>query len=110
MPYPLDAVEERVLVRLNSNAPDEFEYAVDAVEAFEYCRFVVEEHSMDGVGRRLWRYDIPTSKSVGGYSLPSHQQMILLHCLHIGGGHLGGLVKSLGGRFQDARRETRGDG
>lgn len=41
--YPLDAVEERVLVRLNSNAPDEFEYAVDTVEAFEGCRFDGEE-------------------------------------------------------------------
>jgi hypothetical protein len=33
--YPLDAVDEIVLVRLNSYAPDEFEYAVDAVDAFE---------------------------------------------------------------------------
>jgi hypothetical protein len=33
--YPLDAVDDNVLVRLNSNAPDEFEYADDEVEAFE---------------------------------------------------------------------------
>lgn len=33
--YPLDAVDDSVLVRLNSNAPDEFEYADDTVEAFE---------------------------------------------------------------------------
>lgn len=41
--YPLDVVEERVLVRLSSNVPDEFEYAVDTVEAFEGCRFVGKE-------------------------------------------------------------------
>ena len=41
--YPLDAVDESVLVRLNLNAPDEFEYAVDTVEAFEGCRFADEE-------------------------------------------------------------------
>lgn len=40
--YPLEAVEERVLVRLSSKAPEEFEYDVDAVEAFEGCRFVEE--------------------------------------------------------------------
>lgn len=33
--YPLEAVEESVLVRLSSKAPEEFEYAVEAVEAFE---------------------------------------------------------------------------
>ena len=41
-----------VLVRLNnSKAPDEFEYAVETVDAFEGCRFVGEEYSV-GVGRR----------------------------------------------------------
>lgn len=39
--YPLDASEESVLVRLSSNAPEEFEYAVEAVEAFEGWRLVV---------------------------------------------------------------------
>jgi hypothetical protein len=43
MAYPLDAVDESVLVRLNSNVPDEFEYAVDTVEAFEGWRFVEGE-------------------------------------------------------------------
>jgi len=40
-PYPLDAEEESVLVRLSSNALDEFEYAVDAVDALEGARFVL---------------------------------------------------------------------
>jgi hypothetical protein len=49
--YPLDAIDEIVLVRLSANAPDEFEYAVDAVEeAFEGCRRVGEEWSAIGVG------------------------------------------------------------
>lgn len=62
--YPLVAIDETVLVRLSSNAPDEFEYVVDAVEeAFEGCRFVGEEYSAVGVGRRVWRYDITTSES-----------------------------------------------
>lgn len=33
--YPLDVVDESVLVRLSSNAPDELEYAVDIVDAFD---------------------------------------------------------------------------
>ena len=33
--YPLDVVDESVLVRLSSNAPEELEYAVDIVEAFD---------------------------------------------------------------------------
>jgi hypothetical protein len=41
--YPLEAVDERVLVRLSSNAPEKFEYAVDTVEVFEGCRLVGEE-------------------------------------------------------------------
>jgi hypothetical protein len=41
--YPLDAADESVLVRLSSKAPDEFEYIVEAVDAFEGCRFVDEE-------------------------------------------------------------------
>lgn len=40
--YPLEAVEEMVLVRLSSRCPDELEYAVEAVEAFDGCRFVGE--------------------------------------------------------------------
>jgi hypothetical protein len=40
--YPLEAVDDRVLVRLSSNTPDELEYTVEAVEAFEGWRFVVE--------------------------------------------------------------------
>lgn len=39
--YPLDAVDESVLVRLSSKAPEEFEYAVEVVEAFEGWRFPV---------------------------------------------------------------------
>jgi hypothetical protein len=35
--YALEFVEESVLVRLSSNAPDEFEYAVDTVDALESC-------------------------------------------------------------------------
>jgi hypothetical protein len=40
--YPLEAVDESVLVRLSSKAPEELEYAVEAVEAFEGCRLVEE--------------------------------------------------------------------
>lgn len=40
--YPLDAVDESVLVRLSSKAPDEFEYAVETVEALEGWRTVEE--------------------------------------------------------------------
>jgi hypothetical protein len=40
--YPLEAVDDRVLVRLSSNTPEELEYTVEAVEAFEGWRFVVE--------------------------------------------------------------------
>ncbi len=38
--YPLDAAEERVLVRLSSKAPEELEYAEETVEAFEGWRLV----------------------------------------------------------------------
>jgi hypothetical protein len=40
--YPLETVDDNVLVRLSSNAPEELEYAVEAVDAFEGWRFVVE--------------------------------------------------------------------
>lgn len=40
--YPLDAVDEIVLVRLSSKAPEEFEYVEEAVEAFEGWRLVEE--------------------------------------------------------------------
>lgn len=60
VPYPLDPVEENVLVRLNSWALEEFEYAVDAVDAFEGCRFVpiVFVEYSDCVCRSKWRNDI----------------------------------------------------
>jgi len=38
--YPLDAVDESVLVRLSSYAPDELDYAVDTVDAFDGWRLV----------------------------------------------------------------------
>ncbi len=41
--YPLEAVDESVLVRLSSNTPEEFEYADEAVEALEGWRFVDDE-------------------------------------------------------------------
>jgi hypothetical protein len=37
--YPLEAVDDSVLVLLSSKAPDEFEYPEDAVDAFEGCLF-----------------------------------------------------------------------
>ncbi len=50
--YPLDAAEERVLVRLKSNTAEEFEYAVEAVEALDGCRFVEAAYSYVCVCRR----------------------------------------------------------
>lgn len=41
--YPLEAVDESVLVRLSSKAPEEFEYAEETVDAFEGWRLVEEE-------------------------------------------------------------------
>ena len=41
-PYVLEFVEDSVLVRLSSKAPDEFEYAVETVDAFEGWRLLVE--------------------------------------------------------------------
>jgi hypothetical protein len=35
--YALELADESVLVRLSSNGPDEFEYAVDTVDALESC-------------------------------------------------------------------------
>lgn len=49
-----------MLVRLSSYALEEFEYAVDAEEAFEGWRFVVEYSAM-WVCWRGWRYDMPMS-------------------------------------------------
>ena len=41
--YPLDALDESVLVRLRSKAPEELEYEVDTVDAFDGWRLAVEE-------------------------------------------------------------------
>ena len=41
-PYALEFVEESVLVRLSSKAPEEFEYAVETVDAFDGWRLLVE--------------------------------------------------------------------
>jgi len=41
--YPLDAIEDSVLVLLNSNAPEECEYPDDAVEALEGSRCTGDE-------------------------------------------------------------------
>lgn len=66
--YPLDTVEDSVLVRLSSKAPEEVEYAVEAVDAFEGWRFVVE-YSAVNVCWRGWRYDIPVSRKPLGNQL-----------------------------------------
>lgn len=59
--YPLEAVDESVLVLLSSKA-DEFEYADDAVDAFEGCRLDVGKGSAVCVCRRVCRYDITASR------------------------------------------------
>jgi hypothetical protein len=41
--YPLDPLEDNVLVLLNSNAPEECEYPDDAVEALEGSRCTEDE-------------------------------------------------------------------